>query len=419
MGCSSDTTREMIGRSWSARPSPWPNCKPKAAQLVGKAEILRFRPDRRHLVGRHARLDQRDRGVQPFAALDVRVALRRRGAADVEGAVVAGAIALVALQDVEERLIAGAEKAIGEVVRMRAAALAGDGVDRLDVVRAHFVEHLVRHRDDVVLANARLQLLPDHVIDAVHHAGRLVEQLDLVDVLDLARRQHDLLAVDDLEPRLLQGREHRRFRIVHAHGHVGHAGLFQEAVDFLGIALHQPERGRDGAAHADDAGQAAFGVEPVAIFPVMNGGRAEIPHEGLFVAGEQSETAHLVPFPLADLGAGDVADIVDVEQQQRAALGTLQRGLGAAKAVAAQPIVIDAAFEIDGGVAERGDVPVPAPVRVDVARSQDAGTESGVRSHHVHESLLRARRAPELSIAFRKGRAGALGSAASPCGRRS
>ena len=96
--------------------------------------------------------------------------LRRRRAADVEGAVVAGAVALVGLQDVEERLVAGAEVAVGEVVRMRVAALARDRVDRLDVVRAHLVEHLVGHRDDVVLADARLQRLVDHVVDAVDHA---------------------------------------------------------------------------------------------------------------------------------------------------------------------------------------------------------------------------------------------------------
>ena len=84
------------------------------------------------------------------------------------------------LQDVEERLVAGPDHAVGEVVRMRIAALAGDRVDRLDVVGAVGVEELVDLGDDVVLAHARLELLVDQVIGAVDHRGGAVEQRDLV-----------------------------------------------------------------------------------------------------------------------------------------------------------------------------------------------------------------------------------------------
>ena len=121
--------------------------------------------------------------------------LRRRGAADVEGAVVAGAVAHEALQDVEEGLVARAHHAVGEIVRVRIAALAGDGVDRLDVVGAVAIEELVHLGDDVVLAHAGLELLVDQVIGAVDHGGGAVEQRDLVGAFDLARLQHHLLAV--------------------------------------------------------------------------------------------------------------------------------------------------------------------------------------------------------------------------------
>ena len=155
--------------------------------------------------------------------------LHRGRAADVEGAVVAGAIALIGLQDVEEGLVARPEDPVGEIVRVRIAALAGDGVDRLDVVGAEPVEELVRLGDDVVLAHARLQLLPDHVIGAVDHGRRLVQQHDLVDVLDLARVEHDLLAVDDLHAGLLQLEEHRRLGEVDADRHLSQAGFVSEA----------------------------------------------------------------------------------------------------------------------------------------------------------------------------------------------
>ena len=125
----------------------------------------------------------------------VGVALHRRRAPDVEGAVIAGAIAHEGLQDVEERLVARPDHAVGEIVRMRIAALAGNGVDRFDVVGAVGVEELVDLGDDVVLAHARPQLLVDQVIGAVDHRGGAVEQRDLVGRFDLARLQHHLLAV--------------------------------------------------------------------------------------------------------------------------------------------------------------------------------------------------------------------------------
>jgi len=92
---------------------------------------------------------------------------------------------------------------------MRIAALAGDRVDRLDVVGPVAAQELGRHRDDVGLAHPGLELLADQVIGAVHHGGGAVEERDLVDALDLARLQHDLLAVDHLEG-LLQFEQHQR-----------------------------------------------------------------------------------------------------------------------------------------------------------------------------------------------------------------
>ena len=113
------------------------------ARLPGEAQAFRSRPDRSHLVGRDAGFDHSDRSVDPFAGLHVGIVLRRGRTAHVEGPVIAGAISLIGLQNVKEGLIAGADQTVGEVVRMRVAALAGNGVDRFDVVGPHLVEHLV------------------------------------------------------------------------------------------------------------------------------------------------------------------------------------------------------------------------------------------------------------------------------------
>jgi hypothetical protein len=90
--------------------------------LVGQADLLRARPHGGDLVGRHARPDQVDRRVEPLAAATVGIELRRRRVADVERAVVAGAVAVEGVDDVEEDLIARAQKTVGEGVWMRASS---------------------------------------------------------------------------------------------------------------------------------------------------------------------------------------------------------------------------------------------------------------------------------------------------------
>jgi len=57
----------------------------------------------------------------------------------------------------------------------------------------------------------------------------------------LARFQHGLLAVGDLEPRLLQFEHHRRLDDVDADRHVGNTRFADERGDLLRVTLHQPE----------------------------------------------------------------------------------------------------------------------------------------------------------------------------------
>jgi len=122
----------------------------------------------------------------------------------------------------------------------------------------------------------------------------------------------------------------------------------------------------DGAAQTDEAGFAVLGLEPGGVELVVHGGGAEVPEDGVAVAGEQRPAAKLVALPLADLGRGDVADVVDVEDEQRAELGLLQRLLDAAQPIAVQPAVIDPFLEVDPHDAERRQRPAPVVTRVDI-----------------------------------------------------
>ena len=105
-----------------------------AIALVLHADVLGRRPDLRDLVGRRTRPHALDRVVEPLAAASVRVELRPCRVADVERAVVAGAVAHERVDDVEERLVARPQQPVGERVRMRVAAVARDRVDRLHVL---------------------------------------------------------------------------------------------------------------------------------------------------------------------------------------------------------------------------------------------------------------------------------------------
>ena len=155
--------------------------------LAGEPDLGCFRECTRDFVRAHSRLQQCDGAVHPFTRVAVRAYLRRRRAADVEGAVVAGAIAHERLDDVEEGLVSGADQSIGEIVRMWTAALAGDGIDRLDAIGTHVVQAAGRECDDLALPDSRLERFGNVLIDTVDHRRSHVEQGELIDVLDLAR----------------------------------------------------------------------------------------------------------------------------------------------------------------------------------------------------------------------------------------
>ena len=71
----------------------------------------------------------------------------------------------------------------------------------------------------------------------------------------------------------------------------------------------------DGAAQPDHPGVDVLLAQPRAVEPVVLGRRAEVPDVRVAAAGQERVAGHLVARPLADVGARDVADVVEVEQQ--------------------------------------------------------------------------------------------------------
>ena len=137
--------------------------------------------------------------------------------------------------------------------------------------------------------------------------------------------------------------------------HVGHALGPEDRRDLAGGGPEQAGVRGDRAAQADHPGVDVLLAQPRAVEPVVLGGRAEVPDVRIAAARQQRVAGHLVARPLADVGARDVADVVEVEQQDRAEVGGGQRVAGARRAVGAQPLDVPALFPVDVHRAGRGE----------------------------------------------------------------
>ena len=305
--------------------------------LVGEAELLRARPHADHFARCGAGPDHLDRGVEVVAAALVGVDQSARPARHRERAVVARPVAHEAVEDVEVGGIAGAERPVGVHVRVGIAALARDRVDALDELRPHVVEHLVDQPDALVLAHSGLHRAIQLLVGGVDHRARLVEQRDLVAGLDHPGLLHQLLAVDDIDPRFLQGEQDRRLDRVDADRLVLQPALCELDADLLRDVLGAPGLGGHRAAQRRDAGARAAVGEPRVVQLVVARRGAEVPHDRLVVLGEQAEAVELVLRPRADVGGRDVADVGHVEAQQRS-----DRGLGQQAADSRQPLLAEA-----------------------------------------------------------------------------
>jgi hypothetical protein len=262
----------------------------------------------------------------------------------------------VAVQDVEERRVAGADEPVAVHVGVRRAPLAGDRVDPLDVLAAQVVQDLAHQAHALVLADAGTEELVQLLVRRVDHRARLREQADLVAGLDAAGLQEDLLAVHDGEPFGLQRRQDRHLDDVDAERRVGHTVLAQHGGDLLGHVGGDARVRVERAAQRGDPGPGPLGaVEPGVVELVVPGGGAEVPHHRLAPARKHGEPDQLVHRPGADVRRGQIADVGEVEREQRAELRRVQLGLEPVEPLMAQPIQVDALFPVDGVRPERAD----------------------------------------------------------------
>ena len=203
-------------------------------------------------------------------------------------------------------------------MRVRVAAVAGDGVDRLDLLGAELEQEPLGLGDDLVLADAGAQQRVDLLVDRVDDRGGVVEQRDLVLGLDLARGQHHRLGVADRDAQALQREERLHVGEVDARAARSRARA-RAAPRRRGRPAGRARRSPAASRRASgDAGAPARLGQPRRVELVVLGGRAEVPEHRIALARQQHAARALVARPLADVGARDVADVVLVEQQHRA-----------------------------------------------------------------------------------------------------
>ena len=228
---------------------------------------------------------------------------------------------------------------------MRPAARARHRVDALDPLRAHAEQPVIGDRDQLVLARTGADGAGDVDIGGVDHGAGHFQKLDLVGGFHLAGIEHRLLAVDHLDALLLQRAQHRQFHEIDADRLLVDAEFDQRLLDLLGeVALHV-ELQRQAALHGRNRGGDVVGD------PRRGdafGRRRRVPQQWRALHRTQRIAHELVARPFADMGAGDVADVVEIEGDHAAEPGVADRFLGARQTLLVQAIVVDPLLPILG-----------------------------------------------------------------------
>src|SRR5206468_10261606 len=129
----------------------------ESSLFIGEAKFFRFGPQLDNISGGHPRLNRVNGPIQDIPAVLVGIYLRLRGAPHYKGAIVTGAIAVIAVQDVEICRVARPQGAIGINVWMGTAPLARNSVDSFDVLRTQVVQDLADQANAFVFTYAGSQ----------------------------------------------------------------------------------------------------------------------------------------------------------------------------------------------------------------------------------------------------------------------
>ena len=125
-------------------------------------------------------------------------------------------------------------------MRVGVAAIAGDGVDRFDLLRPELEEQLHGPCHDLVLAHTRAQHPVDLVVDAVDDRCCMLEQRDLVCRLDRPGPHHHGLRVGRLDALAMQRIERLHVRQIDSQRLTGQSAIGELPLDASGERVRHP-----------------------------------------------------------------------------------------------------------------------------------------------------------------------------------
>ena len=284
-GCVEGVQPRDHRRLVQADAEPVAELQAEARLLVGEAELLAPSATPRRSC-RWSSPGARGRSrVEPLAALLVGVELGGRRVAHGERAVVARPVAHERVDDVEERLVAGPQQAVGERVRMRVAAIARDGVDRLDVLGAELEEEPAspRRRPGSLsrpgAASGRSRRRPHRRSPAAWSSSAISSS-----VLILRASSITGCASAMCDARALQREQRRHVGDVDAERLAGETALEQLVGDMRGERIRHARLVGHRAAHGRHPGAPARLRQPGRVQLVVLGRRAEVPEDRVAVA---------------------------------------------------------------------------------------------------------------------------------------
>jgi hypothetical protein len=180
------------------------------------------------------------------------------------------------------------------------------------MLRTEIVEYFANDSDAFIFSNSGAHEAVKLLVSRVHHHTSRIEQCNLVLCFDFPNLMHQLLAVDDFDPLRLQGKQNRHFDDIDAERFLIELAHLKFGLDLFRQTFCQARARMGRATQGGDTRAGALG-EPWAIDLVVARRRAEIPNDRFVVLGQEREAHQFIHGPGADVGGGDVADVVHVE----------------------------------------------------------------------------------------------------------
>ena len=320
----------------------------KGLSLILEAPVAAVRPSVDHVCRGIAHAAFVDTCQQHLIGTVIHPPGLIRGLAAAQCPVIAGMIAIVQCTDVREHHVLRLNHPVRGQMGMGVSPGTGCHLNIVDPLRAQPVQFRGGRRLQLILLGAGMQGT-SHLIERRVHAGRrLHHDLDLVFVLDLPGRAHDLLTVSQLIAALGQLHHQLSVDLIHADGCLWVQMVFlhhhpQVRLELVQVtAVHAPT-GRQSAEHGG-VGRIGTVLDPGAVEPFIGHLGTEAEDIGFTATGDNSVPPHIVHLRRGHRRGSGVPFILRCKQDQAGKVCFRQIFLNPRLPVFPHPCKVDPVF---------------------------------------------------------------------------